>query len=371
MKNRLHIVSFDVPFPPDYGGVIDVFHKLRALSELGMEIRLHAFTYGRKENPELEKYCQEVYYYERNDHWQAGLSLLPFIVASRKSDTLLQRLTEWPAPVLFEGLHSTWPLKKGLPANIRTMVRAHNVEDRYYSGLFKSESHLIRKLYFLLESYKLKRYESVLQRTDHILCISRSEQAYFKKKFGDKAVYLPAFHGNATIRQLKGKGYFALFHGNLQVADNRKAAKYLIEAFEGLEYPLVIAGRDPDGSILRAAGRIKNIRFVTIDDPSQLEDLFRRAHIHILMSFQSTGIKLKLINALFQGRFCLVNSEMTKGSNLEALCVHANDVYQIQRKVRELMETDFTEEEIEKRMELLKEFNNKANAAIISELLQV
>ena len=370
MKNRLHIVSFDVPFPPDYGGVIDVFHKLRSLSELGIQIHLHAFTYGRKENPELEKYCQEVHYYERNDSWQAGFSRNPFIVESRKSEKLLQRLADWPAPVLFEGLHSTWPLRKGLPAHIRTLVRAHNVEDRYYSGLFKSENHPFKKLYYLLESIKLKRYERVLQRADHILCISRPEQAYFKKRFGDKAIYLPPFHGNATVRQLKGKGYFALFHGNLQVADNRKAAKYLIEVFEDLEYPLVIAGRDTEGSIQRAAGRIKNIRFVTIDEESQLQDLFRRAHIHILLSFQATGIKLKLINALFQGRFCLVNSEMTKGSNLPALCVHANDTGQIRRKVRELMETDFTEEEIEKRMELLREFDNRANALVVSNLLQ-
>ena len=347
-----------------------MFHKLRSLSELGVEIHLHAFTYGRKEHPELEKDCRKVYYYERNGQWQAGLRLSPFIVESRKSDTLLQRLTEWPAPVLFEGLHSTWPLSKGLPANVKTLVRAHNVEDRYYSGLFKSESHPVKKLYYLLESFKLRRYERVLQRADHILCISRAEQTYFKKRFGNKAVYLPPFHGNATIRQLKVKGSFALFHGNLSVADNRKAANYLIEVFEDLEYPLVIAGRDPEGSIRRAAGRIRNIRFVTIEEESQLEDLFRRAHIHILMSFQSTGIKLKLINALFQGRFCLVNSEMTKGSNLSALCVQANDADQIRRKVRELMETDFSEEEIEKRIQFLNEFDNRVNAARIADLLQ-
>ena len=28
---ELNIVSFDVPYPPDYGGVIDVFYKIKEL----------------------------------------------------------------------------------------------------------------------------------------------------------------------------------------------------------------------------------------------------------------------------------------------------------------------------------------------------
>ena len=43
-KNQLHIVSFDVPYPPNYGGVIDVFYKLKALFDLGIEIYFHTFV---------------------------------------------------------------------------------------------------------------------------------------------------------------------------------------------------------------------------------------------------------------------------------------------------------------------------------------
>ena len=35
---KLHVVSFQVPFPPDYGGLIDVYYKLKALKEAGDEI---------------------------------------------------------------------------------------------------------------------------------------------------------------------------------------------------------------------------------------------------------------------------------------------------------------------------------------------
>jgi len=40
---HLHIISFDIPYPANYGGVIDVFYKLRALVSAGIKIHLHAF----------------------------------------------------------------------------------------------------------------------------------------------------------------------------------------------------------------------------------------------------------------------------------------------------------------------------------------
>ena len=53
MQKTLQIVIFDNPCPPDYGGVIDVFYKIKALKALGVRIlkknksyliyRLHVF----------------------------------------------------------------------------------------------------------------------------------------------------------------------------------------------------------------------------------------------------------------------------------------------------------------------------------------
>ena len=58
---KLHIVSFDVPFPPNYGGVIDVFYKIKALHKLGVKIILHTFDYGRGKPTELNNYCEEIF----------------------------------------------------------------------------------------------------------------------------------------------------------------------------------------------------------------------------------------------------------------------------------------------------------------------
>ena len=44
-----------------------------------------------------------------------------------------------------------------------------------------------------------------------------------------------------------------------------------------------------------------------LDDENTLQQLIQDAHIHVLPSFQQTGLKLKLLNALFKGRHCIVN----------------------------------------------------------------
>jgi hypothetical protein len=110
LNNHLHILSFDVPFPANYGGVIDVFYKLQALKEQGIKIHLHCFAYGRKPSPELEQLCEQVYYYERRTGFGSFLSLLPYNVKSRQSKELEDNLLKDTYPVLCEVLHTSYIL---------------------------------------------------------------------------------------------------------------------------------------------------------------------------------------------------------------------------------------------------------------------
>ena len=33
ITKEIHIITFDIPYPANYGGVIDVFYKIKALKE--------------------------------------------------------------------------------------------------------------------------------------------------------------------------------------------------------------------------------------------------------------------------------------------------------------------------------------------------
>jgi hypothetical protein len=151
----LNIVSFNIPYPADYGGVIDVFNRIKTLHSMGVKIILHAFQYGRKVSPELEKYCSQVYYYKRHTGFWSHISLLPYIVKSRRSGLLLSRLLENDAPILFDGLHACYYLADRRLRNRCKIVRAHNIEHRYYYGLYRLPSSFFKKSFYLLESWKL------------------------------------------------------------------------------------------------------------------------------------------------------------------------------------------------------------------------
>jgi len=44
VKNYLHIVCLDVPWPPDYGGAIDMMNRIMMLKKLDIGIHLHYFS---------------------------------------------------------------------------------------------------------------------------------------------------------------------------------------------------------------------------------------------------------------------------------------------------------------------------------------
>ena len=108
---HLHIVSFDIPSPPNYGGVIDVYYKIKALHELGVKVHLHCFEYGRKLDKDLTKICCSVKSYPRKVSKHLLFNQLPYIVVTRQSEVLIANLVKDKYPILFEGMHSCFYLK--------------------------------------------------------------------------------------------------------------------------------------------------------------------------------------------------------------------------------------------------------------------
>jgi hypothetical protein len=105
-----------------------------------------------------------------------------------------------------------------------------------------------------------------------------------------------------------------------------------------------------------------NIEFIENPSDEKLQALIQHAHIHILPSMQVSGIKLKLLHALFNGRFCLVNDAMLVGSELQNSIYIANSASEFKQKINELMPQSFTTAMIEERKNELMKFDNEENA---------
>jgi len=340
-EKELHIISFDVPLPANYGGVIDVFYKIKALHGLGYRIHLHAYDYGRGEQPELEKYCSSVHYYKRNPSRQNLFKRKPFIVVSRNSQELHDRLMEDDHPILFEGLHSTYYLDHPDFKDRRKIVRTHNIEHEYYERLGEAEKGLFKRYYYHNEASKLKRYESILKRADAIAAISEPDRDHFQSKY-DNAYWVSAFHPFDKVHSEEGLGSYSLYHGNLAVPENDMAALFLVrEVFNEGKERLIIAGNDPSLELQEEVAKSGAVELRADISTREIDDLIAHAQVNVLPTFQATGIKLKLLNALFQGRHALVNSPMVEGTGLEPHCVVADSAFEMKAKLQLLMQQEF------------------------------
>jgi hypothetical protein len=366
LERHLHIISFDVPYPADYGGVVDVFCTIKGLHAAGVQVHLHCFEYGRGEQPELEQYCTSVHYYPRLTGHKCVSAKLPYIVASRSSPALLDNLLKDDHPILAQGIHCTYLLLDERFKDRKVIVRLFNTEYTYYEQLYKATAatSLFKKLYYHHESKMLRQYER--QIIDKALFLSLSEQdvTRYRQELGAKKIaYLPPLLPYNEVTGKEGVGCFCLYHGNLSVAENEKAALWLLEeVFNDLSVPFVIAGKEPSRKLERAAEEQGHCCMVANPSEKELQDMIGKAQINILPSFNCTGIKLKLLNALFNGRHCVVNEATVHSTGLEAACHTGNNAVAFKSLVMQLYNQPFTEEETRLRKKILcHSFDNARN----------
>lgn len=352
-EKHLHIISFDIPWPANYGGVIDVFYKAKELAEKGVKVHLHCFEYGRSYNGTLQNLFYEVHYYKRDISKKHLFKNIPYIVSTRISEELASNLLKDNYPILMEGIHTSALLSDSRFDGRKRLVRTHNIEHDYYQNLGKAEADLFKKYYFFNEAAKLKRYEQTLDKADALIAISKNDYIYFVSKF-DKVEFIPAFHPHNKISCKTGKGDYVLYHGNLSVSENYNAVKYLAtKVFNNLPYTFKVAGLNPPRHLVQLIKSYPHIDLIENPNDAALAQLIADAHINIAITAQTTGLKLKLLNMLYNGRFCIVNDKMLSGSKLDKLAVLANNPYDMKLAIEDLFSKSFTLSDIEERNYLL------------------
>jgi hypothetical protein len=293
---------------------------------------------------------------------------------TRQSSALLKRLKKDQYPILFEGMHTAGLIWHPSLKSRQKLIRMHNVEWQYYESLSQltPATAPLEKAYYFSESIKLQRIEpKVVLHADEIITISGTDEAYYRALKANTH-YVPAFHPNDAVESMSGKGDYVLFHGKLSVPDNELAAKWIIqEVFADFDIPLVIAGMAPSDRLKELVSQYEHIRLVENPDEAQMNSLLSKAHINLLISFQSSGVKLKLINALFRGRFCIVNDQMVRGTGLAKLCYVKNSAAAVRQTIEALINAPFEPGKISERKAVLEaEFSNVENANKLIQLIK-
>jgi glycosyltransferase involved in cell wall biosynthesis len=348
----------------DYGGVFDLFHKIRSLAAAGVRVHLHCFEYGRGRQPVLNEYCEEVRYYCRHQGHKGFSHRLPYIVCSRSNGQLLERLLEDDYPILLEGIHCTYLLNDERFDGRKIVLRLHNVEYQYYRQLYLQEKSLLKKIYYLHESNLLRQYEHRIAGKVKILAVAKKDQEQYVEEFGAADIdTIPVFLPFEQVRSKEGTGCFCLYHGNLSVSENEQAVCWLLKkVFTDTEMPFIISGKDPSGRLSRLIQQYPQACLIPNPSEEELQDLIAKAQVNILPSFNCTGIKLKLLNALFNGRHCIVNQDAVEGTGLQSACHIAAGAGEMRELLGKLCSRPFTRGEIDVRKEVLEGlYDQKAN----------
>lgn len=370
LSNLLHIVCLDAPSPPDYGGGIDMHYKIKALAQTGKKLILHYFNYNPLRNAKgLEENCVAVYAYKRKSFLEALPLSQPFIVQSRINRDLIARLNGDSHPILLEGLHCS-----GIVPFVnnpkRIVLRMHNDEAAYYLHLAQTEINFFKRRYFLRESKLLKTYQQTLRKDIRLACLSELDIERFKTSYGfQKVSFVPCFIPWQTLSINEGKGDYCLYHGNMSVSENEEAALWLIkEIFNKLDLQLIIAGKGISKRLQHAAGAQRNVQLLTNPSIDEIEGLVRTAQINVLPSMNNTGVKLKLLNALLNGRHCITNYNGVNGSRIKSGVTVAEKAEEWIQQIEDQMQRNMSEQEITERKLVLNLYNNRQNAESLNAL---
>ncbi len=352
--------------------MIDVFYKIKSLYELGYQITLHCFEYNEREiTEELYKYCHQIITYKRNYILVNPLQFhIPMIVFTRNHKKLLRELQSNEAPILFEGLHTTYFINHASLVHRIKLVRTHNIEHDYYEALAQNERNFLKYNYYKIEAKTLRKYEQVLHIADAVLAISNNDVKQLEVNYNNIHL-VNVFHGFNFDIDITSNHY-ALYHGNLNVNENDVAAQYLInEIFSKVDYPFVISGNNPTPELQKLIKKYKHISLVQNPSMEQMQALIQKAQMHVLPTFQSTGIKLKLLHVLYNGKFIIANRQMVENTGLESLLTIADSSAEMIKAVNDLKNKIFDATEISVRKDILAQhFNNAENAQQIQTIIQ-
>lgn len=365
LVRSLQIVAFDNPNPPDYGGAVEVFYKLKAFHSLGVKIDLHLFIYGeRKDYSLLDEFCENIYFYKRNMSASSLLSSKPFIVKSREIPELLENLSQKQSPILFEGIHCCAYLHRKELSNHFKIVRMHNVEHDYYEGLSRSSSNILKKKYYRSEAQKLKKFEAQLACADLVLAITEKDAEHFRAYA--KTLWIPPF--GKPFTKVDSTEEYVLFHGNLSVAENYEAANLLVEnVFGQVSSKVIIAGKSPHSSLVSAVKKKEAVELVLNPDQQEMERLITNARCHVLYTNQNTGIKLKLVHAIQTSGHIVMNGEMLFDESYSKEVELANTWEEMIFAINTCMKSDTPKQ----REGMRSLFNNENNAKQILKLAEL
>lgn len=314
------------PYPPNFGGRVDVMYRLEYLNINGYSVDLLVVTNENPTKAQIEivrKHTHNLWILPRVTNILFILHPYPFQVISRLSLKNIILSDEYDV-VIMEGDYTFMSLLNKTLLYKKLYLRVHNNEHLYFRELANSTKNPLKYLYYSLESLKMKKIKPCLyEKADKLLFISNKEYLDHIKLYPEhsaKAIWLPPLVTHKSCKEPR-LGKSVVFVGSLYSPDNRSALTWYLRKVHPLvtsnDYSLIVAGNTKGTSLEWLYSICRAYDNVSIyDSPVELDNLYDSSRIFISPILNGAGLKMKSIEAILNG-LALVSTEIgVEGSGL-------------------------------------------------------
>lgn len=207
MNMKITLVCLEIPYPPVHGARVDMWRRIKTLSNLGVELQLVCWFDNipkDEEIAEIKKYVRQVclipikrtlksYFQRIIDVLRYPLEVTSRITRGKELSILLSDVSTFkPSVIWLDGIHGgevAAKLSKHL--NIPLITRSHNIEHLYYHRLLACATGFSKfKRYLSLTN--LENYEKKLLKNSALFYdISANDLEFWKEQGFNNGRYLP------------------------------------------------------------------------------------------------------------------------------------------------------------------------------------
>lgn len=321
---KILVVSPDFPFPPNHGGRVDIWARLKIFVQMGYIVDLAVTTKvepSKDDIDQVKRLVRNLWIVKRKFYPWNLLSGRPFQCASRASLMKIE-LTDSYDVVWLEGEYVEPILRNPQLKAKRIFLRLHNDEHGYFKQLSMSTSNVVKKFFYLTEAIRIKRVtKRLFELSDKLLYISIDEMSLLaRNNQGNKAIFLPAPLSKERFDTPR-LGEKVIFVGSLFMPNNRDAIMWFLKEVHPLitfpDYHLMICGNSRGESLGWLYKMTNHYKNVTIyDTPADLEPLYSQSRIFVNPMRFGGGVKLKTLEAIQNGLAVVSTSKGAEGTGL-------------------------------------------------------
>ncbi len=321
------LVCHDIPYPAIHGGRIDMWRRIKAFSQIGVELQLICW-FDRvphyEEIAEIKKYVSSTYFipfqyslcaktYRFFNLFRYPLEVTSRLVRGQNLNHLVSQVHAFkPHIVWLDGIHGGDVASQlSQYCNIPIVTRCHNIEHLYYQRLFSSAIGTSKLKRYLSVSH-LEQYEKSLLKNSLLFYDISTEDLKFWKSHGFRnGRYLPPlmeFNQNINENYQDNNQcsqYDIVFLGNLYSNNNVAGIIwFLTQVLPEIRSQLsnvkvLIAGAKPINKIRQLCEHTDGVDLSI--NPSSSKQIYNSGRVLINPVLTGSGVSIKSLEMLMAG----------------------------------------------------------------------